>query len=293
MRKEHLCTFWGSLVVWATCISTAFATGQEGERLVWGGKEYEMLTCPLYYNAEMEKWHERMEKEWTSTALYRGYVGHWSIENGFLYLDYVAAAGKKIPPRDIPELKKYCKGERAVATWFSDTLRVVSGDMVFYEHSGFNRHYEHEDFIVVKRGKIVSVNRSENKVLIKGMVNSEQEKEYVEDFKRLGAELHKRYPEMSGRIFVRIKYSAFDQNYMPTAVRLPTNNLLPQNFDQNYMPTAVDIKFVKNEPSNQQMARELKEKLSKYVLSKGLIPLYLINGKPKQMQSWTFPIPLL
>ena len=273
IKKRTPMTLLISLVVWATCISTASATGQEGERLVWGGKEYEMLTCPLYYNAEMEKWNERMEKEWTSTALYRGYVGHWSIENGFLYLDYVAAAGKKIPPRDIPELKKYCKGERAVATWFSDTLRVVSGDMVFfYEHSGFNRHYEHEDFIVVKRGKIVSVNRSENKVLIKGMVNSEQEKEYVEDFKRLGAELHKRYPEMSGRIFVRIKYSAFDQNYMPTAV---------------------DIKFVKNEPSNQQMARELKEKLSKYVLSKGLIPLYLINGKPKQMQSWTFPFPLL
>lgn len=271
IKKRTPMTLLVSLVVWATCISTASATGQEGERLVWGGKEYEMLTCPLYYNAEMEKWNERMEKEWTSTALYRGYVGHWSIENGFLYLDYVAA-GKNIPPRDIPELKKYCKGERAVATWFSDTLRVVSGNMVFYEHCGFNRHYEHEDFIVVKRGKIVSVNRSENKVLIKGMVNSKQEKECVEDFKRLGAELHKRYPEMSGRIFVHIKYSAFDQNYMPTAV---------------------DIKFVKNEPSNQQMARELKEKLSKYVLSKGLIPLYLINGKPKQMQSRIFPIPLL
>lgn len=279
MRKEHLCTFWVSLVVWATCISTASATGQAGERLVWGGKEYEMLTCPLYYNAEMEKWNERMEKEWTSTALYRGYVGHWSIENGFLYLDYVVKGlshvvtgqEQRLYPRDIPELKKYCKGERAIATWFSDTLRVVSGDMIFYEHGGFLRHYEHEDFIVVKRGKIVSVNRSENKVLIKGMVNSKQEKEYVEDFKRLGAELHKRYPEMRGRILVQIKYSAFDQNYMPTAV---------------------DIKFVRNEPSNQQMARELKEKLSKYVLSKGLIPLYLINGEPKQMSIWTFPITL-
>ena len=269
MRRERIYMLLVSLMMWATCISTASATGQDVERIVWNGKEYEMLTCPLYDNPDMKNWHERMEKEWTSTALYRGYVGHWSIENGLLYLDYVVTCKEqKIYPKDIPELKKYCKGERAVATWFSDTLRVVSGDMVFYEQSGFNRHYEHEDFIVVKRGKIVSVNRSENKVLIKGMVNSEQEKEYVEDFKRLGAELHKRYPEMSGCIFVQIKYSAFDQNYMPTAV---------------------DIKFVKNEPSNQQMARELKEKLSKYVLSKGLIPLYLINGKPKQMQSWTFP----
>ena len=79
---------------------------------------------------------------------------------------------KKILPKDIPELKKYCKEERAIATWVSDTLRVVSGNTIFYEHNGFDRYYEHEDFIAVNRGKIVSVNRSENKVLIKGMVNN-------------------------------------------------------------------------------------------------------------------------
>lgn len=271
MRRNLIQTLFVCLLMWATCISTASATGQEGERIVWGGKEYEMLTCPLYNNPDMKNWHERMEKEWPSTALWRGYVGHWSIEKGYLYLDYVVAGGKKILPKDIPELKKYCRGERAIATWVSDTLRVVSGNTIFYEHSGFDRYYEHEDFIAVNRGKIVSVNRSENKVLIKGMVNNGQEKEYMEYFKTLGAELHKRYPDMRGRILVKIIYT---------------------KFDQNHMPTAVDIKFPKNEPSNQQMVKELKEKLSKYVLSKGLLPLYLINGKPKQM-SWTFPITLL
>lgn len=273
MRRERIYMLLVSLVVWVTCISTASATGQEGERIVWGGKEYEMLTCPLYNNPDMENWHERMEKEWQSTALYRGYVGHWSIENGFLCLDHIVTGKEqKIYPKEIPELKKYCKGNQAVATWFSDTLRVVSGEMIFYEHGGFLRHYEHEDFIVVKQGKVVSVKRSENKVLIKGMVNNGREKEYVEYAKKLGAELHKRYPEMSGRILFQIQYTAFDQNNMPTDV---------------------DLKFLKNEPSNQQMAHELKEELSKYILSNGLIPLYLINGKPTQMTRWTFPIPLL
>ena len=270
MRKEHRYTLFVSLIVWVTCLSTASATGQEGERIVWGGKEYEMLTCPLFDNPDMKNWHERMEKEWPSTALWRGYVGHWSIENGCLYLDHVVTGQeKKLLPKDIPELRKYCKGERAVATWFSDTLRVVSGNIIFYEHMGFSRHYEHEDFIVVKRGKVVSVQRSENKVLIKGMVNNEQEKECMDYLKKLGAELHKRYPEISGRILFRAQYTGFDQNHMPTAV---------------------NIKFLREEPSNQQMVHELKEKLSQYILTNGLIPLYLINGKPKHLQNWTFPI---
>lgn len=260
-----------ALVVWATCIATASATGQEGERVVWNGKSYEMLTCPLYMNRELESRMKKWEQEWeSSTALWRGFVGHWSIENGMLYLDYIATGkGSIVYPRDVPELRKYCKNGKAAATWFSDTLRVVSGSMIFYEHGGWNRYYEHEDFIVVKQGKVVSVKRVENKVLIKGMVNNEHDREYVEYFKKLGADLHKRYPETSGRILFQAKYTAFDQNHMPTAV---------------------NIKFLREEPSNQQMAHELKEKLSQYILTNGLIPLYLINGQPKHLQSWTFPI---
>ena len=33
---------------------------------------------------------------------------------------------------------------------------------------GWNRYYEHEDFIAVKQGKVVSVKRMENKLIIKG-----------------------------------------------------------------------------------------------------------------------------
>lgn len=263
-----------ALVVWATCITTASATGQEGERLVWNGKEYEMLTEPLGHHPAFKSLLKRLEEVETRTSLWRGYVGHWEIEDGMLYLDFLATEGvpplKRINyPEEIPELRKYCKMKKCPATWFSDTLRVVSGNMIFYEHGGWSRYYEHEDFIVVKQGKVVSVKRVENKVLIKGMVNNGRDKEYIEYFKKLGADLHKRYPEARGRIPFQVQYTAFDQNHMPTAV---------------------NIKFLREEPSYQQMAHELREKLSQYILTNGLVPLYLINGKPTQIQYWTFSI---
>lgn len=255
-----------ALLAWATIIPNASATGQSGERLVWDGKEYQMLTCPLFDNPDMKQWHKQMEKDWTSTDLWRGYVGHWSIENGMLYLDSIATS-KTISPQDIRELRKYCKNGRVAATWFSDTLRVVSGMRVQYEHFGFNRHYEHEDYIAVKNGKVVSVRRMENKLLIKGNQEEKKFKQFCDD---LGSQLHQRYPDVNGRILMQVQYCDFDAQQMPTNVK---------------------VKYVRNAPTNQQLAHELEEKLSNYILANRVFPLYFINGEYTQ-EKWTFPINL-
>ena len=169
MRK-NIITLLLAVIAWATLIHNASATGQEGERLTWNGKSYQMLTCPLYANPDMKKWHEQREQEWGKTSLWRGYIGHWEIENGMLYLCSIwREKGGDISPNEIPELRKYCKNGKCAATWFSDTLCVVSGKQVFYEHMGFNRHYEHEDFIIVKRGKVMSVKRIDNKSIINNL----------------------------------------------------------------------------------------------------------------------------
>ena len=151
-----------TLITWMTIVLSVSATGQEGEQLFWKGKNYQMLTCPLYDCHEFDNLGKKLEEEWSSTSLWRGYVGHWEIENGMLYLSsiWTEKAGN-ISPNDIPELRKYCKNGRVAATWFSDTLRVVSGKQVFYEHMGFTRCYEHEDFIAVKQGRVCQTGREQ------------------------------------------------------------------------------------------------------------------------------------
>lgn len=260
-----------TIIVWMTIVLSAGATGQEGEQLFWKGTNYQMLTCPLYDCHEFDNLGKKLEEEWSSTSLWRGYVGHWEIENGMLYLSsiWTEKAGN-ISPNDIPELRKYCKNGKCVATWFSDTLRVVSGNTVFYEHMGFNRCYEHEDFIAVKQGKVVSVKRVENKLIIKGKMDDQ--KELVQFLADLGKQLHQRYPEESRRILAKIKYC---------------------NFGLMMMPSDVEVTFPSDEnaPHNKTMEREIKEKLANYILANQILPCYYINGKIKS-PSWTLPIRL-
>ena len=270
MRK-NIITLLLALIAWAILIHNASATGQEGERLTWNGKSYQMLTCPLYANPDMKKWHEQREREWGKTSLWRGYIGHWEIENGMLYLCSIwREKGGDISPNEIPELRKYCKNGKCAATWFSDTLCVVSGKQVFYEHMGFNRHYEHEDFIIVKRGKVMSVKRIDNKSIIKGKIDEpDANKKLTQFLDDLGAQLHKRYPEESGRIIARVQYS---------------------NFDLMMMPTDVDVTFLKHAaPTNPQIEKEIKEKLANYILTNQFLPLYYINGEIKKV-AWALPI---
>ncbi|MBQ3925991.1 MAG: hypothetical protein II706_03270 [Bacteroidaceae bacterium] len=95
------------ILTWITFLSTASATGQEGERIVWKGQEYEMLTLPLYHCHEFDSLGMKFEKEWTMTSLWRGYQGHWYIENDMLYLDYIVPdSGEKLYAKDIPALRK-------------------------------------------------------------------------------------------------------------------------------------------------------------------------------------------
>ena len=268
MRK-NIITLLLAVIAWATLIHNASATGQEGERLTWNGKSYQMLTCPLYANPDMKKWHEQREREWGKTSLWRGYIGHWEIENGMLYLCSIwREKGGDISPNEIPELRKYCKNGKCAATWFSGTLRVVSGDCIKYEHMGWSRYYEHEDFIDVKQGKVESVKRVENKLLIKGKMDDQRELvKFIDD---LGAQLHKRYPEEKGRILARVQYC---------------------NFGLMMMPTDVEVTFPSDEmaPHNKAMEREIKEKLANYILANKILPLYYIKGKIKQTP-WTLPI---
>ena len=135
---------------------------------------------------------------------------------------------------------------------------------------GFNRYYEHEDFIAVKQGKVVSVKRVENKLLIKGKMDDQ--KELVQFLADLGKQLHQRYPEASGRIFARVQYC---------------------NFGLMMMPTDVEVTFPSDEnaPHNKAVEKEIKEKLANYILANQFLPCYYINGKIKS-PSWTLPIRL-
>jgi hypothetical protein len=65
--------------------SSAFATKQWPDKIIYEGKEYSLYTYPIKDNSEkyLEKWPEN---DITSTALWRGYVATFEIKRKALFL---------------------------------------------------------------------------------------------------------------------------------------------------------------------------------------------------------------
>ena len=91
-----------------------------------------------------------------STALWRGYVGTWAIEEGRLYL--IKLSGSVEVHDDIQEVglealfPKYPDG--VFAHWFSGELRCPQGGLLKYVHGGYGSVYEQDLFIDVLKGVV-------------------------------------------------------------------------------------------------------------------------------------------
>ena len=91
-----------------------------------------------------------------STALWRGYVGTWAIEEGRLYL--IKLSGSVEVNDDIQEVglealfPKYTDG--VFAHWFSGELRCPQGGLLEYVHGGYGSVYEQDLFIDVLKGVV-------------------------------------------------------------------------------------------------------------------------------------------
>lgn len=78
-----------------------------------------------------------------STACWRGYVAHWSITDGMLFLD--ALFGSLHLPAPGP----------LAATWYSGWLRAQHGPAITPGCFGFDRVHEREQRLHVIEGRIV------------------------------------------------------------------------------------------------------------------------------------------
>ncbi len=149
--------------------STAFATAQFSELIDCNGTTEKMFSVPLesYFSHENPK-PETFTKN-LCTACWRGYVGKWKIEDGYLYLvslhECCAQNPKGFPlDRINPEWKAPVR-----ATWYTGTLRIVQGRIIKYTHMGFQSKYERDLYIQIEDGKVAG-----EKVIDNTLKKSEQ-----------------------------------------------------------------------------------------------------------------------
>jgi hypothetical protein len=148
-------------------------TAQVPEKLLFEGEELDLCNEPL--ELFIEKTPTTVRFMSAHTALWRGYVGTWEIEEDRLYLKSLDATieGEKGyeevgMERVFPE---YPNG--LFAHWFTGELRCPQGALVKYVHGGFGSVYEKDLFFKVKKGVVV-----DRRVVINGQAPPGAPKDY-------------------------------------------------------------------------------------------------------------------
>lgn len=144
-----------------------FGTNQQPEKLV---DEYydkrDMPSTPLedYFSADhaRPKWLKA-----TSSACWRGYIGHWEIQDKTLFLNALhrAVFGKRDDPSTVDEAiplnNIFPNSEGPVrADWFSGVLRVLDGKRIM--SMGFSPVNERDLFVSVICGEVIGKRTVDN-----------------------------------------------------------------------------------------------------------------------------------
>jgi hypothetical protein len=189
-------------LLWATI---GFATGQRGELVIYKGDTLEMLSEPLEVylrnNEPRTKFHPSLENG-CSTALWRGYVGLWRIDNGRLMLVDVYVCGDK--GQSIKQIILKNQPGEIFADWFSGDLFIEKGKVIKYNHSGYDRYYETEFVVNVQGGNVGSEQEYKNGV-------KPDDKRFTRDINKIIEEIYskiawRKLPKLSGekKVFVSL-----------------------------------------------------------------------------------------
>ena len=259
---------------------TAYATGQDGDVIYINGERLQLLGKPICLDSTL--YHTLKDKLPSSrpkvTSNWDGFTAYWSINNDKLYLDSVrceaydpnvkALVGESIPSETLYRIfNRYSASNQITASWVSGKFRVAKGEVIYYQHTGFERYYEEETILNIKNGEVIEMNAYHNFVKDGFAFDKPQQNEAQEMLHKI-LPLHiERYPELAHvkRLIFTVKRARLDEK----------GNLLE-----------CDVKVVRPDV-NPQLATEIAEALKTYHPWK----VYFINGEYRALgiENWVIP----
>jgi len=149
-------------------------TAQFTEILHLRGEKLSLCSQPL--DGYLDSAANPIKFEATSTALWRGYVGSWTIENDRLYLTKLSGNTQTDEGLKKVDLTDMFPGypDGVFAHWYTGEMRCPQGELLKYVHGGYASSYEKDLFIDVRQGVVVGERVVEN-----GQSESTVKKGYV------------------------------------------------------------------------------------------------------------------
>lgn len=142
----------------------AGATQQINDKVIFEGETWEITSFPIeYLQPEMKDAFTALlgERDFISTANYRGYIAYWYIKRGRLYLDRVEVPqsngeSKILSGKELKKVfRKYRSFGKIKAGWITGNIEVGYG---IGQPDAANPHlpaFAKKETWVLKKGKIV------------------------------------------------------------------------------------------------------------------------------------------
>lgn len=145
-----------------------YATAQLPDLLIYEGDTLSLFANPLeaLYNDNAPKpdfWDG--QEGCHSSACWRGYQAEWKIENGNLYLTNIYSCcyyedSIKADLRKVFGSK--CIDGKVKANWFTDSVLVPRGKLLYYIHDAYDSIYEKEQEFRFHSGRLTGIKTFDN-----------------------------------------------------------------------------------------------------------------------------------
>lgn len=249
-------------IIAAGAAIAAFSDAQFCEVIQDNGVRKGLCTSVLDRDEERSaQLNESITSEFCNTALYRNYIGYWKIQNDSLFLDSLLIhrkRGDELSKMELGSLYASLKTPSGYfVDWISDTIRIVSGKIVRYEHMSWHSTWETEEFVTVDKGIITGREAKYSKLINPRMHESDQ----LKIIKELDLGV------IPNRIVLTLRYSGFDEEGQPTGLDISVRKGCGDSAIDERVVNAVDSAFMIHKP----------------------FPIYCINGI-YETETWMLPI---
>lgn len=172
--------------------SKALATAQEPDKIMYEGKEYELLINPMepYFQKYPDK---RPKGGMISTALWRRYVGTFEFKDKNLLLEDIQIATRTDDGEGWKSVKnELVARDKALAIdWFNGILVLPDGEVARYVHMGYASSYSRYILLEVRGGKLTGERRLDQDQYEQFREKQFQAYRKTEEYKKSIAELAK------------------------------------------------------------------------------------------------------
>ncbi|MBP0902311.1 hypothetical protein ACFSKN_01675 [Mariniflexile gromovii] len=177
----------------------SFRTAQYPDLIEFNGTEYSLSTNPLepYFEKNPDK-----RPQWTSTALYRGYIGHFGIIDSTLILTDISQP-RRVKEKDGKTIFKNISIKKSIfpeidtikIDWYSGILILPYGERIKYIHSGYASEYSNYILLEIKNGKFKRHKNYRHKEFLRFKEKQYSEFKKTETYKNQFEHIKNNYPE--------------------------------------------------------------------------------------------------